>query len=221
MKVSALLACFGSICAVSATGAASVLFDFNNGPQYSGTPLDQVAGGIRAHFDSIGGQGYSIQDIGQVIGMLPTGFSGLGLSPNSVFPSDLTISFHDAVTSNPLFLSDVSMMVAPQELACDSSSTMKMSAYNGSTFVGSVTAVAVADVYTWPTIDLAFSSALPFDNVVIHFQSGPPTGGDWGPIFVADNLLVNPAPVPEPATLTALGIAAITFARFGRQRKQP
>ncbi|HVT11309.1 MAG TPA: PEP-CTERM sorting domain-containing protein [Fimbriimonadaceae bacterium] len=192
----------------------SVLFDFNNGPQFTSTPIDQTVSGIRAHFEATG-SGYSIQDIAQVIGMLPTGFSGLGLSPNSVFGSDLLISFKDA-SSNPLYLTSLSIQVAPQELACDSSSTMRITAYNGANLVGTNLAVATGDVFTWPTIDLGFTSAQSFDNVVVHFESGPPTGGDWGGIFVADNLLVTP--VPEPAALVGLGLGVLAMSRLRRRR---
>lgn len=195
------------------TSGQSVLFDFNGGPQYEGTPLDQIVGGVRAHFDSIG-TGYSIQDIAQVIGVLPAGFSGLGLSPDSVYPSDMTISFWDASSGNPLYLNATSFMVAPQELACDTSSTMRISAYDGTTLVGTTTATATGDSFTWPTINLDFSSALPFDNLVIHFESGPPSGGDWGPIFVADNLVVTPA--PEPACMAGLFVAVLSTIRRRR-----
>jgi len=95
------------LCGVASTASAqSILFDFDNGPQYSGTPLDQISGGVRAHFDATG-SAYSIQNIAQVIGMYPTGFAGLGLSPGSVFQSDLTISFFDSATSAPQYLSSI------------------------------------------------------------------------------------------------------------------
>lgn len=194
------------------TADAQVLFDFNGGPQYSGTPLDQFSGGLRAHFTG----GYSIQDIQQVIGVLPTGFSGLGLSPNSVFGSDLGISFFKQSDGSTQTLQAVSILVAPQELSCDSSSTMRITAYNGATFVGSQTAVASLDSYTWPMISLGFVSAQPFDNVVVHFEAGPPTGGDWGGIFVADNLSVTPT--PEPASLAAMGLGLASMARRLRRR---
>jgi hypothetical protein len=39
---------------------------------------------------------------------------------------------------------------------------------------------------------LSFNSTQPFDNIVIHYDAPPPTGGDYGPIFMADNLVVTP-----------------------------
>ncbi|MBS1703898.1 MAG: PEP-CTERM sorting domain-containing protein [Armatimonadetes bacterium] len=202
----------------TAAMSQSTLFDFNNGPRYASVPLDQVSGNIRAHFTATG-QGFSIQYTPEVIGMMPAGFDGFGLTPNSVFPSDLMVSFFDFSTGNPLFLSDASIMVAPQELACDSSSTMKISAYSGTTFVGSNTAITADQNYTWPLINLDFSSTTPFDNIVIHFQSGPPTGGDWGPIFAADNLLVTPSPVPEPASIIGLAIGALALCQRFRRKE--
>ncbi len=198
----------------SSASAQLVLFDFNNGPQFTSTPVDQISGGIRAHFTATG-QGFSIQNTQQVIGMLPTGFSGLGMNPNSVFIADLIVSFFDASTSSVLDLSSVSFMIAPQELACDTSSTIRMYAYHGTNLVTFVDATAPGDVFTWPTITPSITSAQPFDNIVVHFQAGPPSGGDWGPIFVADNLRVTP--VPEPAALLAV-VIGLSIALLRRRR---
>ena len=55
--------------------AGGVLFDFNNGPIHAPLPLDLTVDGITAHFSATG-DGYSIQDTQQVIGVLPTGFTG-------------------------------------------------------------------------------------------------------------------------------------------------
>jgi hypothetical protein len=217
MKYTYLALSVGLVLAPMVASAQSTLFDFNNGPRYTPLPLDQVSGNIRAHFSATG-QGYSIQYTPDAIGMMPAGFSGYGLSPSSVFGADLLVSFWDNTTGNPLSLSDASIMVAPQELACDSSSTMKISVYSGSTLVGSNTAISYDQNYTWPLINLGFSSATGFDNIVIHFLSGPPTGGDWGGIFVADNLSVTPSPVPEPTALVGLAIGALAFSRKFRRR---
>jgi hypothetical protein len=29
---------------------------------------------------------------------------------------------------------------------------------------------------------------------VVHYDAAPPTGGDWGPVFLADNMNVTPVP---------------------------
>jgi hypothetical protein len=43
---------------------------------------------------------------------------------------------------------------------------------------------------------LSFNSAQPFNKIVIHYDAAPPTGGDYGPIFMADNLLITPSQAP-------------------------
>lgn len=203
----------GALLLTSSALGQNVLFDFNNGPEYTGTPLYQHAGNILAKFDGSTAVAYSIQNTANVIGVLPTGFSGLGLCPDSVFGADLYVSFYDDTFGLPLDVSAVSILVAPQELACDSSSTMQIRAYEGTNLVGSNTAKAPSDLntYTWPTITLGFSSTVPFNNVVIHFLSGPPTGGDWGGIFAADNLTVTPVAAPEPVSVMLLGIGALAL----------
>ena len=67
---------------------------------------------------------------------------------------------------------------------------MRITAYLGTTFVGTNT-YSIPQPGTWPTGTLSFSSTQPFDNVVIHYDREPITGGDYGPIFMADNFLVT------------------------------
>ena len=96
-------------------------------------------------------------------------------------------------------------MYAPEEYDTDSSCTMRITAYLGATFVGTNT-YRIPVPGTWPTGTLSFSSTQPFDNVVIHYDAPPVTGGDYGPIFMADNLTVDTAgqlyrhqhPTPTP-----------------------
>jgi hypothetical protein len=121
------------------------------------------------------------------MGFTPAGFSGNCIYPSSVYASDLHIAFFQALT-------DFSILYAPQELACDSSATMRVTAYMNGTLVGTATTNAVAG--TWPTETLRFSSAQRFNSVVVHYDARPITGGDWGPIFMADNMAVTPAPMP-------------------------
>jgi len=75
---------------------------------------------------------------------------------------------------------------------------MRVTAYMNGTFVGTNTTTAQAG--TWPTATLAISAAQGFNSVVVHYDAPPPTGGDWGPIFMADNMSVTVA-VPEPVSL--------------------
>src|SRR5262249_54074270 len=156
---------------------------------HSSLPLDLTVGGLTAHLAATG-QGMSIQPA-NTMGFTPLGFGGLCLYPNSVFASDVQISFSTSLT-------DFSIMFAPQELACDDTATMRVTAYINSNLVG--TSLAMAPVPgTWPTGTLSFSWAQGFNNVVVHYDHRPPTCGDWGPIFMADNMVVTPHLLPCPA----------------------
>lgn len=121
------------------------------------------------------------------MGFTPAGFSGLCIYPSSIYASDLIITF-----SRPL--TEFSILYAPQELACDSSARMRVTAYLNGAEIGTATTNAQAG--TWPSETLRINSAQTFDKVVVHYDAPPPTGGDWGPIFMADNMNVTLAPEP-------------------------
>lgn len=123
-----------------------------------------------------------------MLGFTPAGFSGYCIYPNSVFAADLDIGFSQALTQ-------FSILYAPEEYATDSSATMRVTAYMDGTFIGTSTTTA-SQPGTWPTATLSFSSLSAFNSVVVHYESPPPTGGDYGPIFMADNMYVTVAPVP-------------------------
>jgi hypothetical protein len=185
-------------------GAQTVLFDFENAPVHTSLPLDLTVGGITAHFSATG-QGMSIQPV-TPIGTTPAGFSGNCIYPNSIYASDLLVSFS-------LPLTDFSILYAPQELACDSSATMRVTAYMGSTWIG--TATTNAQPGTWPSETLQIHTNQPFNNVVVHYDKPPITGGDYGPIFVADNMRVAPEPLPivlSDATMLPDGSFQFAFA---------
>ena len=172
--------------------AQSVLFDFDNAPLHTPLPVNLTAGGITAHFSANPAfYNYSIQRA-DTLGFTPAGFSGYCIYPSTVFLCDLLISFDHPLTA-------ASIMYAPEEYATDSSCTMRITAYMGSTLVGTSTH-QIQEPGTWPTGTLSFSSMQPFDNVVIHYDHAPPTGGDYGPIFMADNLLVTPTLAPTALT---------------------
>jgi len=145
-------------------------------------PLDVSVGSLTAHLSATG-EGYSIQRA-DTLGFTPAGFAGNSIYPSSVFAADLLVSFSEVLT-------DFSIMFAPEEYACDSSATMRVTAYMGTTFVATATATAPVPG-TWPTGVLSITAPQGFDNVVVHYDSPPPTGGDWGPIFMADNMSVTP-----------------------------
>ncbi|CAG0976790.1 hypothetical protein PHYC_01546 [Phycisphaerales bacterium] len=162
----------------------TVAFDFDNAPLYTSLPIDLTVGGLTAHLSATG-SGFSIQRA-NTMGFTPAGFGGNCIYPNSVFAADLHVSF-----SQPL--SNFSIMFSPQELGCDSSATMRATGFMGGAFVATNTAVAPVPG-TWPTGTLTLSSAAPFDSVVVHYEARPPTCQDWGPIFLADNMIVTMAP---------------------------
>ncbi len=170
-----------SLC-TSAMAQAPILFDFDNAPVYTPFPVNVTAGGITAHLSGTGSS-YSIQGVGTAP-VVPIGFTGHFIYPSSVFAADLLISF--SVT-----LTDFSIQYSPQELGCDDSATMKVTAYLGAALVGSNTATC-PNPGTWPVGTLAFHNASGFDNVVIHYQSRPPTCQDYGVIFIADNMIITP-----------------------------
>ena len=164
------------------TTVAAVLFDFDSGPTHASLPIDQTAGGITAHLAATG-QGYSIQSA-DTQGFTPVGFSGLCLYPNSVFAADLLVAFSATIT-------EFSLLFSPQELGCDDSATIRVTAYLNDVWVGTSTATA-SPPGTWPTGTVTFIAAAGFNHVVVHYDARPPTCQDWGPIFMADDMNVTP-----------------------------
>lgn len=197
--------------AFTATGMAqTILFDFDNAQLHSSLPINLTVSGLTAQLSATG-QGFSIQQA-DALGFTPTGFSGYCVYPNSVFAADLLISF-----TQPL--SDFSIVYAPEEYACDSSALMRVTAYRNNVFVGTATMTADPPG-TWPTATLGISLPSAFDRVVVHYDSPPPTGGDWGPIFMADNMLVTVASVPEPTSLFLLSFGMVVAAIVWQFRKK-
>jgi len=172
---------------LSTAGAQPVLFDFENAPLYSPLPISLTVGGIVANFSATG-QGYSFQ-MADVMGFTPVGFSGKCVYPSSVYASDLLVAFPNAT------LTDFSILYAPEEYACDSSATMRVTGYMNNVFVATNTTTAYPPG-TWPSATLSLSYAQGFNSVVVHYDAPPPTGGDYGPIFMADNMWVTPKAAP-------------------------
>lgn len=173
--------------------ATPVFFDFDSAPRSAPLPIDITVDDLTAHLSATG-QGFSIQRA-DALGFTPVGFAGNCVYPSSVFAADLLVSFS-------LPVSDFSILYAPEEYACDSSARMRVTAYFGATQVGTSTMTAQAG--TWPTATLAIASALPFDRVIVHYDAPPPTGGDWGPIFMVDNMTATVAPEPDATGLLLL-----------------
>ena len=190
--------------------ARAAVFDFDKATLHSPLPIDLTAEGITAHFSGTG-QGFSVQQA-NALGFTPTGFSGLCIYPSSVFAADLLVGF-----SQPL--NDFSILYAPEEYACDSSARMRVTAYVDGVPVGTRTMTADPPG-TWPTATLAISLPQGFNSVVIHYDAPPPTGGDWGPIFMADNMNVTAA-IPEAATFAAGALFAAGIGGLVRRTRCP
>jgi hypothetical protein len=169
--------------------AGAELFDFDSAPIHASLPIDQTVGGITAHFAGTG-QSFSIQPA-STMGFTPVGFGGLCIYPSSVFAADLLIGF-----SVPL--NTFSIMFAPQELGCDDTAVMRVTAYLDGALRGTSTAKAPAPG-TWPTGTLSYSDARGFNSVVVHYDQAP-LCGDRGPIFMADNMVVTSPTTSVPGT---------------------
>ena len=176
--------------------ALAVLFDFENAPAGTSLPCTLTVGGITATLSTTGPGGYYFQEPRNTIGMTPTGFSGLALIPKSIDACDLRIEFNRILTN-------FSILYAPQELACDSSARIRVTAYMSNTIVGGT--ITNASAGTWPSKTIVYRSPQGFNRVVVHYDAPPPTGGDYGMIFVADNMQAIAPPQPEPPPWLHLG----------------
>lgn len=177
-----------AVCLVSAHAAAQgVLFDFETAPLHTALPITLTAGDVTARFTATG-QGFSVQRA-DTMGFTPQGFSGFCLYPDSVFAADLQVDFSVNLTS-------FSILYAPQELGCDASATMRVTASLDSVPVATAVTNAQAPG-TWPTETLALTTTNAFNRVVVHYDKRPACA-DYGPIFMADNMTVTPAPRPTP-----------------------
>lgn len=163
----------------------AVTYDFDNAPAHSSFPLDLTINGLGAHFTG----NYSIQTC-DALGFTPVGFSGLCVYPNSVFASDLVIDFSE-------MLKDFSVLYAVSELACNSSATMRVTAYRDGVFAGTNTMNATPGTY--PTATLAIVAPSGFNRAVVHWDAPGSGCQDYGPIFLADIVTVTRlAPVSVP-----------------------
>ncbi|TWT42306.1 hypothetical protein RAS1_34360 [Phycisphaerae bacterium RAS1] len=160
------------------TGA---IFDFDNATPGSSLPISLTLGTLTANFSATG-SGYSIQRA-DTLGFTPAGFGGYCLYPSSVFAADLIVDL------GPSLVSDFSILYSPQELGCDDSARMRATAFQGGVQVATNTATAPLPG-NWPTGTLRVSAAQGFDRVIVHYDARPPTCQDWGPIFLADNMVV-------------------------------
>jgi hypothetical protein len=160
-----------------ASAPDAVTFDFDGGPYHASLPLDYTVNGVTAHFTG----NYSTQPVG-TLGIAPAGMSGWYLYPSSIYQSDLGIGFSEA-------LKDFSILYAPDELACDASARMRVTAYMNGASVGTNTMVAAAGTYPSATLSIAVPAG--FNSVVVHWDAPGTLCQDYGPIFFADNVTVT------------------------------
>ncbi len=222
--ISSTHAVLAALVTLGATASASnsVLFDFNNAPDHTSLPITLTQSGITAHFSATG-QGFSIQDTSAPV--VPQGFTGRFIYPNSIYQADLLVSFDQTLT-------DFSILYAPQELACDDSCTMRVTATMDGVFVGTNTKTT-NHPGTWPVDTLSCSFAQGFNGVVVHYDKKPPTCTDYGVIFLCDDMRVTPLGLPpaptvnsvtpnhgnqavsEPVTIAGTNFTGATSVRFG------
>ena len=186
--------------------AQSVLFDFENAAQHTPLPITLTVGGITAHFSG----GYSIQaagSVGVVLGaelvLAPAADGMRGAARSRGKDGTSPVDFVEPLT-------DFSILYAPQELACDSSATMRVTAYFNGAWIGTATTNAQAG--TWPSETLQIHSIQPFNRAVVHYDKAPVTGGDYGVMFTADNMAVTAAPPILLGHATNLANRAFQFA---------
>src|SRR5512133_322465 len=182
--------------------AQPILFDFENAQPGSSLPLSLSSSGLTAQFSATG-QGYSIQRA-DTMGFTPAGFSGLCLYPNSINASDLMISFSARLVT-------VSVLYSPQELGCDTSARMRLSAFFDGVYVGTSNTNA-SQPGTWPSETLAITPTQPFNQIVVHYDQRPACA-DFGTIFLADNVQATLA--PPPIILTDISRPPEAGIRFG------
>ena len=189
-----LIGAVALVIGMEARAATPILFDFDDCPVNTGLPYVTLPR-------------YGVQaTLTPVPNAPPAGMGGTCIYPSGVFLTDLQIEFNQPI-------SDFSILYSPHELSTDSSATLQIKAYNGGTLLGSNTdQITGLDVYTWPTGTLHYA-ATAFDKVVLHYYSGPPTGGDYGVIFIVDNMQVVPVPEPASALLLLIGGAAMGLRR--------
>jgi hypothetical protein len=169
-------------------GAGAEVFDFDSAPIHTSLPIDLTVGTITAHLSATG-DGFSIQPANQM-GFTPVGFGGLCIYPNGIATGDLLVSFSVPLTQ-------FSILYAPQELGCDNSAIMRVTAWLDGAWSGTATTTAPAPG-TWPTGTLSYSDLGGFNQVVVHYDQRPRCT-DIGTIFMADNMNVTPSSTSVPA----------------------
>src|SRR5260221_6061780 len=132
MNSKLLLSVFAASLTVASLAAQTITFDFDSAPIHTSLPLSLSSDGVTAQLSATG-QGFSIQPANS-LGFTPVGFAGSCIYPNSINSADLVISFSQSLTA-------LSILYAPEEYACDSAATWRVTAFMYSTQVGTATLV--------------------------------------------------------------------------------
>lgn len=184
------------VASFAGAGVTSV-FNFDPGnpavSAHQGLPGFQVDNGLTAYFSAPLGA-YSVQQY-VFYTWIPASFSGLFLLPNT-WGSTLQLQFDQAITN-------FSFCFATDDLAADvdTPSLVQISAYtnSGATPLGSVSGRGAWSSGSYPEGTLTFSSATPFNRVLLSIPSGQTAS-----LLFVDNLVAQRAP-PPAFTIDASG----------------
>jgi hypothetical protein len=198
-----------SVWPAHSANAQTVTFDFDTGVPALSTgqnlPLDQLSGGITAHFSSptVGAGGFSVQSDATTQYRLSQ-FSGNYLWPNSVYNPALEIQFSQPLTSITFTFAtaDFQQVEIP--------TTIQLTAYlDAAGAVGSATAHGTYAGDTMPMGTLAFNADTSFNLVRIEIPYAPMAASG----FLVDNITVRaalPSPTVTPSTTpTATPVPAL------------
>jgi hypothetical protein len=179
--------------------ADPVTFNFGSVPQMAVTPFSMTQGGITATFDSTVRGGFGVfpsaffQSLGPQVLIDPTagGANDLPLQVSFDRPlSSMTLNF--ALNAN--------------------SGTFTVTALKGETTVGTSTSFAsIAGGGSASPEGVAFFSGATFDAVRLSSDTLD---------FAVNNITVQAADVPEPATLTLVGLGALGLVGYRLRRRQ-
>ncbi len=181
---------------------AASLFTFDNDAPDSYTPFSDVDNGMTAIFTSNGDPG----------GFSLTPYQSASLSGNVLFqpgPAGL-----DNLALQIGFSQPIAAIALNFAINGPATQAITLTALQGTTAVGSVTGLgSVTSGALFPEGLLTFSFAGSFDNVVLDSEALD---------FAIDNVAVTPAGsapvVPEPSTMSLLGVAAMAATGMGAAR---